>query len=165
MNTSIISSQQNQQQKAIGDAYLKFQLEPQTTAVLSMEYAQEVVVVPFGRITPIPRMSSYIRGLLNRRNKLLWVIDIAQMLGLQPIDANVQQYNIAIIRVGQIPLGLMVREVKGVTRFTRDSIQSPLGTIVANMTPYLQGCILQQMEILLVLDPEAIVNSPSLQTI
>ena len=164
MNTSIISSQQNKQQKAIGDAYLEFKLEQHTTAVLSMEYAQEVVVVPFGRITPIPRMSSYIRGLLNRRNKLLWVIDLAQMLGLQPVDANVQQYNIAIIRVGQIPLGLMVREVKGVTRFPRDSIQSPLGTVVANMTPYLQGCILQQMQILLVLDPEAIVNSPSLQT-
>ena len=149
----------NKPQKSIGDAYLRFQLERETIAVLPLEHAQEVVVVPIGGITPIPRKPACIRGLINRRNKLLWACDLAQMLGLTPLDANAQQYNVAIIRAGQLPLGLLVQEVKGVSRFTRDTIQSPVGAVGSNLTPYLRGCILEQKELLLVLDPEAIVNA------
>ncbi|GAC1470444.1 MAG: chemotaxis protein CheW [Chamaesiphon sp.] len=164
MHSSIIASQSNQLQKNVGDTYLKLQLERQTVAILSMQYAQEVVVVPMGRITPIPRMPFCVRGLLNQRNKLLWVVDLAHLLGLEPVDANLQQYNVAIIRAGQVPLGLLVQEVKGVMRFTRDRIQSPIGNVSSGLTPYLQGCILEPMQLLLVLDAETIVSSPILHS-
>jgi twitching motility protein PilI len=137
-------------------------MEQETAAILSIEYAQEVLIVPVGRITPMPNMPNCVLGLLNRRNRVLWVIDLGQMLNLQPLNTNAQQYNIAIIQVEQVPLGLVVQEVKGVTRFTPGCIQSPQGIVTSGIMPYLHGCILQQKEILLVLNAEAIVSSPIL---
>jgi len=162
MKTSVLAPQLNQPHSNLGDTYLRFELEQQTPAILSIEYAQEVLVVPVGRITRMPNMPKYVLGLLNRRNRVLWVVDLAQMLNLQPLDPNTQHYNIVIIRVGQVPLGLVVPEVKGVTRFTPDCIQSPQGVGTTFLMPYLHGCILQHKEILLVLKAEAIVESPML---
>lgn len=154
MDTQILAPPLNQ----LGDIYVRFQVEFQTSAVLSMEYVQEVIIVPVDRITPIPNMPECVIGLLNRRNRVLWVIDLAQLLNLQPVDTNVQQYHIIIIRVGQVPLALIVQEVKGVTRFMPDCIQSSVALDASNITPYINGYILEQQETLLVMNAEAIVS-------
>lgn len=160
MDTPILTPDLNQVDSAVGDTYLKFQMDQQIPAILSMQHAQEVLIVAAGRITPMPNMPKCVLGLLNRRNRVLWVIDLAQMLQLQPIETNVQQYHIVIIRVGQVPLALVVQEVKGITRFPPDCIQSPMGLVTSGISPYLHGCILEEEEILLVLNAEAIVASP-----
>lgn len=162
MNISQLALQQPHLNQNQEDAYVTFQLDQQTPAVLAMKHAQEVLVVPVGRITPMPNMPECVLGLLNRHSRVLWVINLAQMLKLQPIAPITQQYTIVIIKVGQVPLGLIVQEVQGVMRFKPDSIQSSPGIIPSNIAPYLEGCILQQKQILLVLKAEAIVNSPLL---
>lgn len=154
MDTQILAPQLNQ----IGDIYVRFQVNSHTSAVLSMEYVQEVIIVPVERITPIPNMPECIIGLLNRHNRVLWVIDLAQLLNLQPVGTNVQQYHIIIIRVSQVPLTLIVQEVKGVTRFVADCIQSPVALDASNLTPYINGYILEQQKTLLVMNAEAIVS-------
>lgn len=159
MDSLILAPQLNQIEKDLGDTYLRFQLDSQTPAILSVDCVQEVLIVPLGRITSIPNMPKCVLGLLNRRNRVLWVIDLAQMLNLETINTNAQQYNMVIIRVGQIPLGLVVQEVKGVTRFTLDCIQSVQGLVSSSLNPYLRGCILQNKEILLLLNAEGIVHS------
>ncbi len=164
MDNSILVPQINQVDKTLGDNYLRFNLEQQTPAILSMKHAQEVLIVPVGRITPMPNMTECVLGLLNWRNRVLWVIDLAQMLKLQPLDTTAQQYHMAIIRVGEVPLGLVVQEVKGVTQFTPDCIQSSIGLVTSSLMPYLHGCIQHQQEILLVLNAEAIVQSPILHS-
>jgi positive phototaxis protein PixI len=141
-----------------GDTYLKFQLGEKTSAVLSMSRAQEVIVLPPGRLTPMPNMPPYVLGLLNRRSRVLWVIDLGKMLGLPEVLTNVQQYSIIIIRNSSGALGLVVQTVEGVVRLTPDSIQSPHGQVSSNLVPYLRGCTLQEREILLVLDTEAIMG-------
>lgn len=149
-------------EKTSGDRYLKFHLEPQTPAILAMEHVQEVIIIPSRRITPMPNMPECVLGLLNRRNRVLWMIDLAQMLGLQPFGNNSQQYNVVIIQVKQITLGLLVQEVKGVTHFGANLIQAPMELVTSALIPYLYGCIFQEQELLLVLNAEAIVISPSL---
>ena len=159
MNTIIRAPQANQLQRILRDTYLRFQVEPDTPAILSVEYVQEVLIVPATRLTAMPNMPNYVLGLLNRRNRVLWVIDLAQMLNLKTFAADTKQYNMAIIRVGQVPLGVVVHAVKGVTQFTPESMQSVQGLVTSVLSQYLHGCILQQQEILLVLKAEAIVDS------
>lgn len=158
MDTSIIIPQN--QVEPLGDAYLKFQLDQQTPAILSMEYTQEFFIAPSERITPMPNTPKCVMGLVNRHNRVLWAVDLARILDLQPLNNKAQQYHIVIIRVGQIPLGLAVQEVKGVARFTPDRIQSQTGFVTPSLAPYLNGCVLQQKNILLLLNAEAIVHSP-----
>lgn len=143
-----------------GDSYLRLQIGDHIQAILSMEHTQEVLVVPIARITPVPNMPACVLGLLNRQNKVLWVIDLAQMLKLPPVDANSQQYHLAIIRVGAVLLGLIVQEIKGVTRFSSSLLQPAVELVNASLISYLDGCIVQQQEIILVLNAAAIVNAP-----
>jgi len=147
------------QAKNQGDTYLKFQLARQTFAVLSMTQAQEVIVLAPSRLTPMPNMPAHVMGLLNRRSRVLWVIDLARMLYLPGVETNVQQYNIVIIRNESATLGLIVTAVEGVMRLTSECIQSPLEQVSSSLVPYLRGCILQEQEILLLLDAEAIIRN------
>lgn len=151
----------NEVEKNSGEKYLKFHLEQQTPAILAMEYVQEVLILPYRRITPMPNMPECVLGLLNRRSRVLWVLDLAQLLSLQPISPSVQYNNVVIIQARQITLGLLVQEVKGVTYFAPNLMQAPTELITSALIPYLHGCVVQE-EILLVLSAEAIVFSPTL---
>lgn len=145
--------------KNSGEAYLKVQLEPQTQAVLLMKQIQEVLFVPVEGITSIPNMPNFVIGLLNQRNRVFWVIDLPQLLQLSPLDTDVQEYNIVIVQIDNIPMGLVVQKVQGVMRWTEDIIQAPIGKVDSAITPYLKGCIWQPQEgILLVLDAQSILE-------
>jgi positive phototaxis protein PixI len=150
------------QLQAIGDPYLKLQLTPQRAAVLPMEQAQEAIAVPVSRVTPMPNMPACVLGLLNHKSRVLWVVDLAQLLGLHTQTLTMQQYNIAIIRIGKKPLGIVVPEIKGIVRFVNETMISPIGEVSLELTPYLRGCFVQDRETLWVLDPEAIIHSPIL---
>lgn len=141
-----------------GDRYLKFHLDNGNPAILAMEHVQEVLVVPPRRITPMPNMPECVMGLLNRRNRVVWVIDLAQALSLQPLGSSTGQYSVVIIQVNQITLGLLVLEVNGVTHFAPNVIQAPTELVTSPLITYLHGCIYEQEEVLLVLNTEAIVK-------
>lgn len=147
------------QLQAIGDPYLKLQLTPQRAAVLPMEQAQEAIAVPASRVTPMPNMPECVLGLLNQKSRVFWVIDLAQLLGLQAQVLTMQQYNIAIVRIGKKPLGLVVPEIQGIVRFANEAMISPIGEVEPELTPYLRGCFSEGQEMLWALDPEAIIHS------
>ncbi|MGB7415975.1 MAG: chemotaxis protein CheW [Thermosynechococcaceae cyanobacterium] len=152
--------------KALGEPYLQLQLTQHIPAVLPMEFAQEALVVGADTLTPIPNMPACVLGLLNRRSRVFWVVDLSQVLGLPAHTTNVQFYNIVLTKVGKRSLGLVVPDVRGVERFASAAIRSPIGAVPPAMVPFLRGCIClpAQKDILLVLDPEAIINgaiSPS----
>jgi twitching motility protein PilI len=144
--------------------YLELKLGDNTGAVLPMKYAQEVLTLPARRITTIPNMPGCVMGLLSQRSRIFWLIDLSQMMERQPIDRNLNEYHVAVIRVDEMPLGLIVPQVKGVVRLNLDNIQSPVGNVSSGLVPYLQGCSLQPEGIVLVLDAEAIFNSPLLHS-
>jgi twitching motility protein PilI len=144
--------------------YLELKLGDNTVAGLPMKHAQEVLTIPARRITPMPNMPSCIMGLLNQRSRIFWLIDLSQLLEKQPIDRNLNEYHLAVIRVDNCPLGLIVPQVKGVIRLDLEDIQSPVGNVSPGLVPYLQGCSIQPQGIVLVLDAEAIIKSPLLQS-
>lgn len=158
MDTLPASIQARQSEKKLGVPYLRFKLTPQINALLPLQDTQEVFVLPYGRIAPIPNMPDGVLGLFNQRGRIFWIVDLAQILQLTPLDDNRQQYNIALIKVGQISLGLAVEKVQGVIRLTAEAIQPFKGKVDARLSPYLQGCVLQGNEAVLVLDTEAIVS-------
>ncbi|NEO97137.1 MAG: chemotaxis protein CheW [Symploca sp. SIO2E9] len=184
MNISALTLGFDQSQETLGGAYptepyLRFQLDEKITAVFSMEQVQEVVVVPADQMTIMPNMPDCMLGLMTRRNRVMWAVDLAQLLLSQPLPVNLRQYKVIIIRVkpaskqqnmllesfqSQALLGLIVQEVTGGIRFPPDLIQSPQGSISSSLTPYLQGCLLQSNSMLLVLDAQAIAYSSKLQS-
>jgi positive phototaxis protein PixI len=145
--------------RTTGDMFLRFQLDSQTSAVVPMQQTQEAIVLPAGRISIIPNLPSPVIGLFNRRSSLLWLVDLPEILGLEPIDRHTQNYDIALLKVEQTPLAVAVRSIQGVVRFAPEEIESPMGSFNPAFTPYLRGWILQEQEVVLVLDPDAIINA------
>ena len=179
MNSSALAHRLIQPEGLSGTACLSFHLNEQTPAVFSMNQVQEVIVVPSQQITPMPNMSPCVLGLSTRRSRVMWLVDLAHMLLSTPLPANIRNYNVVVIRVpqrlqqqnmmmatthSQALLGLIVPKVRGVVRFSEDLIQKPQGHFAPSITPCLRGCLLQQDEMLLVLDAEAIARSPILQS-
>ncbi|MTJ08248.1 chemotaxis protein CheW [Anabaena sp. UHCC 0204] len=141
------------------DSYLKFQLNQQTGAVLSITHTQEAIVVPVTSVTAIPNMPACILGLMNWRSHIIWVVDLPKMFNLECLDHRLRQYNIIVIQIKSMILGLVVQEIKGTTKFSSDDIGSPIGQVASSLVPYLCGCVVQQEEILLVLDAAHILES------
>jgi positive phototaxis protein PixI len=145
--------------RTTGEMFLRFQLDAQTSAVVPMLQTQEAIVLPSGRISVIPNLPAPVLGLFNRRSSLLWLVDLPGILGLEPIDRHAHSYDIALLNVNQTPLAVAVRSIQGVVRFAPEDIRSPIGSFNPAFTPYLSGWILQEQELVLVLDPEAIINA------
>jgi positive phototaxis protein PixI len=145
--------------RTTGDMFLKFQLDHQTFAVVPMLQTQEAIILPAGRVSVIPNLPSPILGLFNRRSSLLWLVDLPEILGLEPIDRHAHSYDVALLKVGQSALAVVVKSIQGVARFDKEDIESPIGSFNPAFTPYLQGWILQGKELVLVLEPEAIINA------
>lgn len=165
MNTSaIISLPKNRNEKAAGDPYLQCYLGPDTPAIFSMQNVEEVMTLPFSRLTPMPNMPACLLGLMNHRSRVLWVVDLAYLLELNQLDEISRQYNVIVIRVGKLRLGLAVPEIQGMTWFEQDKIQPPIGHTVSGLMPYLQGCIWQESTLFLVLDAVAISQASLLRS-
>ncbi len=162
MNLSTLAPLSTRSPRTSGDPYLKLHLCARTPALLSMQHTQEAMVLPARRLTPMPNMPSSLLGLTNRRSRVLWVVDLAQMLGLPPLQTTVQQQSVVIIQVGAAPLGLAVHHVEGITWVLPETIQTVPDQLSTGLVPYLRGCVLQSNDLALVLDAEAIVQSPLL---
>lgn len=147
----------------LGDGYLKFQINQQTAAVISMRHTQEAIVVPVESITSMPGMRECILGLMNWRSRIVWAVDLPRILNLESIETRLRQYNVIIVRVDSLLLGLVVDDIIGTVKFIPDEIHSPIGQVTSSLVPYLRGCVMQQQEMLLVLDAHAIVHSSALK--
>jgi len=160
MNNSRIVVDKEFSQNNLGNSYLKFNLNPQTTAIVSMKYTQEAVILPVESVTPMPNMLPCILGLMNWRSRIIWAIDLPRMLNLESLEGRLRQYNIIVIKVESLVLGLVVHEIKGITKFMSDDIESPVGQVASSLVPYLSGCVVEDEEILLVLDAHFLAHSP-----
>ncbi|MGB3756249.1 MAG: chemotaxis protein CheW [Rivularia sp. (in: cyanobacteria)] len=146
-----------QPQTSLGEGYLQFKLDRSTTAVLQVNFTEEVVVLPLGAITSIPNTSELIVGLMNWRNRIIWVVDLPKILGLES-QSQMRQCNIIVIRHEAETIGLMVPEIKGTVRFNSGTIQSAQNQ-ASDIIPYLNGCIAEEDELNLVLNIQAILKS------
>lgn len=158
MNSSIIQPPSHQVH-----SYLKMQLDSQTLAAIPMHQVQEVIVTSRTKITPIPNMPNSVLGLINQRSRIYWVIDLAHLLGIAPLNSDVKEFYLILLRVSDLILGLAVQTAKEVTKFTPDQIESPSSSLSPELVPYLRGCVPDQKDFLLVLEGVAIVNSPQIQ--
>ena len=163
MNTSNIQLSVTQPQKKLGDGYLRFKLNKSTTAVLLVQFTQEVVVLPNDAITSIPNTSELLLGLMNWRNRIIWVVDLPRIFGFESNISPMGQCNIIMTRHGAETIGLMVPEIKGTVRLNSDNIQPADNQVAPHIIPYLKGCIWQEDELHLVFNMQSILQSLFLQ--
>jgi twitching motility protein PilI len=105
-------------------------------------------------------MPKHVLGLVNRRSKVLWVIDLPRMLGLAPLNLRRPELHMVFLEVDQQQIALAVPDIEGVVRFMPEEVISPLGNFNAELVPYLQGWLPHNQDILLVVSARSLVISP-----
>jgi len=151
---------------AAGDAYIRFQLTSEMTALLSMEQVQESLVVEVEKITPLFSMPKSVIGIISSRDRVFCVFDLAQLLTLSPQLITPQQYQIIVLQTTaeqSIYIGLAVTHLQGMVRLSKEQIQLCLDAFPAEIAPYLCGAVQEEETMIPVLEFNSI--SKALTTI
>ena len=124
-----------------GNAYIKFQLASDVTALLSMEQLQESLLINAEKVTPLPSMPSSVLGIMNSRDRVFCVFDMAQLLGLPSNLNNVRQYQIILFQAGLAAtlVGFAVGQLQGIQRLSVDNIELPRQDIAAKFNACVSG--------------------------
>ena len=145
-------------QPDLGEPYLRLQLDSNTQAVLPMKSAQQVLIIPYQRVTSIPNMPSHIIGLVSQRNRIYWLIDLCALLGLNFNSKNVREYNVTFIQINKFAVALAVKKIKGVCRITEEQIHYSLESVNEKILPYINGYIIEQEKLIYILNPLSLIN-------
>lgn len=132
---------------APGNAYIKFQLTSDIAALLSMKLVQESLIVEAEQITALPNMPESNIGMMNSRDRVFCIFDLAQLLSLPTKLIAPRQYQIIILQTQtepQIHVGLAVAQLQGIMRLTTEQIQFSTDAVNSNITPYISGVYQQQ---------------------
>jgi positive phototaxis protein PixI len=160
-----------------GDLYLRFQLTPEIPALLPMARVQEALLVPATAISPLPNLPAFAIGIMNARDRVFWVVDLGQLLGLPPLPSNPRDYQVVVMQLtatepepdsiaptdlsAELSLGLAVGRVRGVARFESQHLQLSVADVPECLQPYILGCFIEADEQILVLNPVTIVTAPT----
>jgi positive phototaxis protein PixI len=129
---------------ASGDAYIKFQLTPEINALLSMAQVQESLIVEAEQITSLPNMPNSFVGMMNSRDRVFCVFDLAQLLALPSELINSRQYQVIVLQTISEPsilIGFAVPQLQGIVRLPVDKIQSSLDDAPANLATVMAGVV------------------------
>ncbi|AKG24850.1 hypothetical protein IJ00_25745 [Calothrix sp. 336/3] len=146
----------------LNTGYLKVKLSPQFMGAFPVEQVQEVIVVGLESLTIIPNMPSCVLGLMNWHSRIIWLVDLPKMLGLELYHGKQKMYNVVVINCEQGVFGLVVPELKGTTRLFTENLDSHHGKVDSHLSPYIRGYCQQAEENFLIFDVAAMMQSPIL---
>lgn len=145
--------------------FLSFSLTPENQAMLPTAFLAEVLNLDPSQIVPIPDVSPSVMGVCNWRGQILWLIDLAYLLGVGTLfahDLHHPKHSVMVIRSQGKVLGLAVNEVGHLIDYKQSQIL-PAPPISNPQMQVLALCLKGQISSpegrnFLVLDADAIVK-------
>lgn len=125
--TTILDSV-DQRTRLVGENRLEilmFQLSKRQMFAINVFKIQEVVRLP--KLTLIPQRHPYVRGIINLRGQTLPVIDLAQAIGMRPLEIN-EHSTIIVTEYNRSVQAFMVASVDRILNLNWESIQPPPAT-------------------------------------
>ncbi|CZF81037.1 Chemotaxis protein CheW [Grimontia celer] len=118
-------------------------------------------VIGMVKVTPIPHMPCFFKGLINLRGKIISVIDLRLKLGLEEKAYEPKKTAIIISDVNSLTVGTIVDDVNEVVGFTDEQIETKLEISSSIKREYIHGVakaddnrLVLLLDILNVLEPE-----------
>lgn len=151
---------------ASGDAYIKFQLTPAVTALLSMQQVQESLIVEAAKITSLPRMPKSTIGIMNLRDRVFCVFDLAQLLTLSTEAISSRQYQIIVLQTLNQPsifVGFAVFQIQGIVRLSAEKIKSSWDNAPANLVSLVTGFVQGEESMMPIIDFNSVLKTLTIQ--
>jgi purine-binding chemotaxis protein CheW len=151
---------QLQQKRDNAGMYLTFKLANE-------EYGLEILkvreIIGFMRITAIPQMPSYMKGVLNLRGKVIPVVDLRLKFGLPEAEHD-DQTCIIVVDVGT-EVGVVVDTVSEVLDIASDDIDPPPSITSHGQSNFILGMGKVGDDVKILLNINNVLSSDELQTL
>ncbi|SMO67371.1 chemotaxis protein CheW [Gracilimonas mengyeensis] len=136
-----------------GGKFLSFFLGEEEYAIEILKVQEIIGLMP---ITPVPKMPSYIRGVLNLRGKIVPVMNLRLRFGLQPVE-DTDETCVIVVQDGKYLMGVLVDKVSEVADIITNQIEEvPSFGIEAN-SDYLAGIAKVQDSVKMIVDVHKVV--------
>jgi positive phototaxis protein PixI len=126
--------------------FIEFQIDDWTTAAFEAAVVHEVLSIKAQNVVPVPNMPSSIFGLMSRRDRIYWVVDLAMMMGLQPLSNESDEYEIMILNVRNLLLAVAVPKVKGMITVSSSLVSTSIQSCPITLKSYAKGCMTLEQE-------------------
>lgn len=155
--------------QTVTEQFLKFYLHPDTKLMLPIGQITEVLKIKFGSIVPLPQMPSWVMGVYNWRGDILWMVDLADLVGLQPWyrHSSPARHTAVVLSPHRerpdrrnVHLGLVVSRIEDLVTCEVGTVRSASDLrINARLGSFLKGYWLESGEAILILDGKAIATA------
>jgi len=143
------------------DKYLTFLLGNESYAI-PIQYILEIVGIQ--KITIVPDMVSYIKGVINLRGQVIPVVDVRLRFGMKGKEYD-ERTCIMITKVGNVSVGLIVDTVEEVRDITPEKIGASPKIATAQSADFIQGIARIGDEVVIVLDVSKLLYATDLSTV
>lgn len=141
--------------------FLRFALGSQDRGLLPLEQIAEVLSVTIGEILPLPQMPSCVLGIYNWRGKMLWLIDLNNLVDYPPLRSPARESPLMamVIQINGQSMGLVVQYVKDIELYDPEQFQkASIDVFPPRLLPFVKGYLPSANGI--VLDTQAIARYP-----
>ncbi|PSB57556.1 chemotaxis protein CheW [Chamaesiphon polymorphus CCALA 037] len=98
-SASVVESAPTQQQ------FLRFTIQPDLVALMEIDahtqsqrqQVTELLNIPLDRVVPMPHLPPMVMGVYNWRGEILWIVDLAKLLGLDTSARNYRSLSPTIV--------------------------------------------------------------------
>ena len=131
------------------------------------EYAVDIMLVQeivlMGRITRMPNVPEYLRGLINLRGHVIPIVDLCIRFGLRQTEPS-EDSRVIILNVNQKTLGIIVDSVDEVLRIQADQVDSSSLGLAGTGREYVSGLVKFEKKLLLLLNVEHLLDEDAVPT-
>lgn len=123
--------------------YFHVELRRAVQLAVPLTHTAEVLTLTRRQICPIPGVGSHLLGTIDRRGRLLWVLELGDLLGLPQKGTRRQSHDkltlLELIARNEARVGCVVSALKGIVSLDPDSFQPVPSQLHASVRPFLQG--------------------------
>lgn len=133
-----------------------------THYAVAMENVLELQRLP--RVTPLPSVPNWLRGVTNLRGDVLSVVDLRSLLEIPPAESSVSQ-RLIVVRstLEEISTGWIVDRVIGVRRLATEDMQPASTLATGASTRFLNGIVEFDDRLIALLDVNRVLSSPEMR--
>jgi len=115
------------------------------------------------KITPVPHVPAWVRGVTNLRGDILSVIDMRTFLGLEASSSHSARMLVVRLLNEDFATGLLVDGVDRIVSVPPDQITPPESSLEGPLAPYLTGMCVIEERLVAVLDLDRLLRSSEIR--
>ena len=158
---SLLESESSVDEDTMEGKFLTFHLGKEDYGI-EIRFVTEIIGVQ--KITEVPDMPDFLKGVINLRGKVIPVMDVRTRFKL-PERSYDDRTCIIVVNLNEVSVGLVVDEVSEVANIDKDQIEPPPRTSRGKSSRYFKGMGKIGEEVKILLDVERLLYDEELQNL